>query len=87
MPRPIPGSDGFVDDVDSSQPRVTITIDGGLPLPDVERTIRDEMVKPFLDDFILAVRNFYVGREMLGPKRRIDAKLAAAIEQKEVSTQ
>lgn len=61
--------DTFVYDADPTQPRVTVTIDGGFALTDDGRAIRDEMIAPFLADFLKAVRNFYVGRAQLGERR------------------
>jgi hypothetical protein len=61
--------DTFIDDADAGQPRIVVTIDGGVTLTDGERLIRNEMIKPFLDDSALTVRNFYVAREQLGERR------------------
>jgi hypothetical protein len=68
MARRLTSTDGFIDDADTVQPRVTIAIDGGLRLSAAERAICDELVAPFVDDFVLAVRNFYRGLSLLGLK-------------------
>jgi hypothetical protein len=84
----LPNGAGFIDDADALQPRVVVSIDGGIPLSDAERVLRDHMVAPFVADLVTAIRNFYTAREQLGPpKRGIDAKkLAAALAEMEVST-
>jgi hypothetical protein len=89
MARRLPDGDGFVDDADESQPRVVVTIDGGPPLDDGERALRDFLAKDFIDAAILAIRNFYTMRQQLGPpKRPIDAsKLAVAIAAMEAPTE
>lgn len=86
MASPLRNIDGFVDDADPSQPRIVIQIDGGLELSDGERSLRDEMVKPFIEDLITAIRGFYDHRRLAGPfKRETDAaKLAAKLADMEV---
>lgn len=81
MARRLEHRDGMIDDADSSQPRITIMIEGGLALDDRERALRDHLIDDFVDELVAAIRAFYDVRKQIGaPNRPIDAaKLAAAI--------
>jgi hypothetical protein len=88
MARQLPDGGGFASDGDPTQPHIAIHIDGGLELSDGELSLRDVMIKPFVDDLATAIRAFYDHRGQAGPfKHETDAaRFAAAIAATEAST-
>lgn len=61
--------DTFIDDACAWQPRVIVTLDGGIPLTNAERALRDGGLQPFVDDLLAAVRAHYDVLRQLGERQ------------------